>query len=213
MTKAGFCSETYSPSVVWRSITVPASDAFSSYGVRLWLLSTIASTSPFSTRIADPLAHLAHDAGKARRDLHQRFLVGLDHAVQQQAIAQHRGAAVASSMPAAATLASLSDHAVRMLFLLRLFAVVGRFGASPASASDNRHSTERSSNQTKTRYRTIRDHHRELSRASENGLPTRPSMVATAMWKFCSASCSRSRACATIAWASSTSSSVKRPWP
>ena len=49
--------------------------------------------------------------------------------------------------------------------------------------------------------------HRALPRASANGLPTRPSMVATATWKFCWASCSRSRACATLACESSTSSS------
>jgi hypothetical protein len=41
--------------------------------------------------IADPLAHVANDAGETGRDLNQRFLVRLDHAVQQQAVMQHAG--------------------------------------------------------------------------------------------------------------------------
>src|ERR1700681_1674225 len=53
--------------------------------------------------------------------------------------------------------------------------------------------------------------HLELSRVSANGLPTRPSIVAMAIWKFCSASCSRSSACKTEPRTSSNSSSVKRP--
>ena len=51
--------------------------------------------------------------------------------------------------------------------------------------------------------------HLVLSRASANGLPTSPSIVATATWKFCCASCSRSRAWTTLACASSTSSSER----
>src|ERR1700720_1645665 len=95
-----------------------------------------------------------------------------------------------------------------MFFLFGLLR--GRFGGRrrqhPVAAVD-----QRRGNQNEDQISDQSLNHLELSRLSENGLPTRPSIVAMAMWKFCKASCSRSSACKTEPRTSSRSSSVKRP--
>ncbi len=58
--------------------------------------------------VAQPLAHAADDAGKARRDLHQGFLVGLDRAVEGEDVAQFPRPRDQQLDPAAATWASVS---------------------------------------------------------------------------------------------------------
>src|ERR1700730_19454515 len=96
------------------------------------------------------------------------------------------------------------------MFFLFCLLCRGRFGGRrrqhPVAAVD-----QSCGNQNEGQIPDQSSNHLELSRVSKNGLPTRPSIVATAVWKFCSASCSRSSACKTEPRTSSSSSKVKRP--
>ena len=65
--------------------------------------------------------------------------------------------------------------------------------------------------QTRTTAAISRTRLHSRPRQLDHGLPVRPSMVATAVWKVASASCSMSSASATLRWASRISSRVKRP--
>src|SRR6266481_5315050 len=93
-----------------------------------------------------------------------------------------------------------------LLGLLRCGRFGGRWRQHPVATVD-----QRRGNQDKDQIPDQSLNHLELSRVSENGLPTRPSIVAMAIWKFCNASCSRSSACKTEPRTSNSSSNVNRP--
>ena len=142
----------------------------------------MATVSPMRFRID------AHDARKARRDLHHGFLIGAQHAVEGQRIGQ-RGAPglgqrdaggreldVADADAVGAVLVLL-DMVVRASPASSRSACVGRRRSWPAPACDSR--TRRARRQAMATTIGRGCLHRALSRASANGLPTSPSMVAT----------------------------------
>ena len=154
----------------------------------------------FHHGVADALPDRADDSRETRRDLHDGFLIGAQAAVECQRIAQ-RGAAglgeyrpgrrqldVADQNPLGAMLVLLDVIARGRFRLAGRMGVRGRWRRSPLAISSSADGCGNDDENDRGRWL-----HRVDSRARLKGLPTRPSMVATATWTFCCASCSRSR--------------------
>ena len=219
-TKAGFCSDAYSPSDDLPVDNGPADGSLEVVDGEALVALDGRQLLVLDDLVSDALPDGAHDTGEARRNLDHRFLVGAQHTVELQRVAQCRGPRFRQHHAAGGELDVGDVDAVGAMFVL--FGAVVRRLLLPFRLLLRRSLGGRRAERSESDGGAGGDRHHDddqlgrpvhlvLSRASANGLPTSPSIVATATWKFCCASCSRSRAWTTLACASRTSSSEKRP--